>query len=246
MQLDESATQYDADFQRLQNLGLTWLPWVGQRFSGRPTHKRLLVVGDSHYYKNQDERKERNENRKYTREVVSEDLVNQEYPTPTLKNISKLLFKTTEIDHPRMWGDSAYFNIVQRLMNYSQEGREPKKPYGDDFIAGWKIFAEIVRIIQPSHCLFIGVSAASTFDVSMESQKLSFEKVSFAPQIGRVPPRFAKFEIAGTATKLMFVHHLGWNKNLSQWHDYLQTQHGDFMSWLGAESYPILHQSVSL
>src|SRR5437764_9919341 len=163
-------------------------------------------------------------------EVVSEALVNlnPECSTPTLDNIPRLLFKTTEIDRRRLWGDSAYHNLVQLLMDNSS--KPAKRRTGDDFIAGWLMFAEVVRIIQPSHCLFIGVSSAKTFDISMASQNLSFDKIYRPAHVGGVRPGLAKLEIAGTATKLIFVHHLGWCKSLSQWHEYLQTEHADFMS----------------
>jgi hypothetical protein len=122
-------------------------------------------------------------------------------------------------------------------MNYNHD-RQPERPADDDFIAGWRVFVEVVRIIQPSHCLFIGVSAANTFDPSMANQNVSFNEVSYAPSVDGVRPRVAKIEMAGTTTKLTFVHHLCRCKAVSQWHDYLQNQHADFMNWLKAESYP--------
>jgi hypothetical protein len=226
--LDEATTRYDMEFRSVQ--GLTWLPWVGQHFSRRLPHQRLLVVGESHYYKTQAEREERSKDPKYTRDIVSEALVNQadewDKKNKTLDAIPKLLFKTTEIDHPRLWGDSAYYNFVQRLMDYSS--RPPEQPSPNDFITGWKVFAEVVRIIQPSHCLFIGVRAADYFNLGV---------VTKHEQLDGVWPRVTKLEIAGTTTKLIFVHHLARCKNLSQWHDYLQAQHTDFMTWLGAEFY---------
>jgi len=151
----------------------------------------------------------------------------------TGKAIPKLLFSTTEINRPRLLGDIAYYNFVQRPMNK----HEKERPTPNDFLAGWKVFAHVVRIIQPSHCLFIGVSAAKHFDLLMARQNLSFDKVSCAPKVAGVWPRVAKLEIAETTTKRVFVHHLSRCKSLSQWHHYLQTQHADLMSWLKAESY---------
>src|ERR1700739_1185881 len=134
---DEATIRYDADFQRVE--GLVWLPWVGQNFSQRPAHKRLLVVGESHYFdgptleERQANRKKWLKYPKLTRDVVSESLINREWTTPTLTNISKLLFKTTEIDCLKLWNDSAFYNIVQRPMDYKQDG-QPERPTGDDFV----------------------------------------------------------------------------------------------------------------
>ena len=242
----KSATRYDDAL--LVVPGLTWLPWVGQGFVERPLKKRLLVAGESHYYRGDTPEKREAERKAYltnpqsTRDVVSESLINQDWTTRTLTNIPKLLFQATAIDRPRLWADSAYYNFVQRPMDHNQGG-QPERPTEDDFVAGWRVFAEVVRIIQPSQCLFIGVEAAKTFNDSMTRQKVPFEQVSFDPPLGGVCPRVAGLEIAAAATKLVFVHHLGRCKVLSQWHDYLQAHHTGFMNWLEAESYETEHST---
>jgi len=226
--LNEATTQYDDAFRKIS--GLTWLPWVGQRFFERPPHQRLLVVGESHYFRGNTPEKRQADREEYlkfshwTKQQVSDSHIKREWTTPTLTNIPKLLFNTSEIDHPRFWGDSAYYNFVQRPMDY----HEKERPTPNDFVTGWKIFEEVVKIVQPSDCLFIGVTAANFFNLG---------GVSLHEIIDGVRPRVAKLESAGTTTKLIFVHHLGRCKSLSQWHDYLLAQHTDFMNWLGTESY---------
>jgi len=238
--LNESTTKYDAAFREVR--GLTWLPWAGRDFPDRPPHQRLLVVGESHYY-NGKTPEEREANREkwlkypnYTRECVSEQLVNHEWENgnKTFDTLPKLLFKTFDIDHPRLWGDSAYYNIVQRMMDYGQDGN-PERPTWNDYTAGWGIFAEVARIIQPSHCLFIGVEAANFFTLGT---------VSRTQRVGRTWARTAKAEIAGTTIQLIFVQHLGKYFSWSQWHDYLQALHPDLMRWLGSEAYAQKHTLV--
>lgn len=233
LKLDEATTRFDNNFQRIQ--GLTWLPWVGQNFPERLQDKRLLVVGESHYYKGETPEKlqanrESYKDPKSTRDIVSEQLVNccWEGGNKTLDAIPKLLFKTKtqEIDRPRLWADSAYYNFVQRPMNHNVE----EQPTSGDFVLGWKVLAEVIGIIQPSHCLFIGVTSANHFNLG---------NITRHEKVGGVWPRVAKIEIAGTTTELIFVHHLGRCKNVALWHDYLQNHHTSFTGWLGAESYPI-------
>lgn len=240
MNLDESTTEYDAAFTLTP--GLTWLPWVGQRYSERPLQKRLLVVGESHYY-NGETPEEREANRakwliypNYTREVVSESLVNYEWTTRTLDTLPKLLFKTADIDRHRLWGASAYYNIIQRMMDYKQDG-SPERPTWDDYVRGWKVFAEVVSIIQPSHCLFIGVTAANSFTHWLTSQNAFTGSVVATEKIGGTWARSGKLQTGGKAIELIFVKHLGLPLSWIQWHEYLQTQHASFMSWLGAEAY---------
>ena len=231
MNSDEATTRFDTAFRSVQ--GLTWLPWVGQRYFERPTHKRLLVVGESHYFwgKTPEEAKanhsKESRNPQYTREVVSESLIGGDWTTPTLTNIPKLLFKTVDIDSIKLWGDSAYYNFIQRMMDYKQ-GDQPERPKGDDFAAGWRVFAEVIKILQPSHCLFIGVQAAKSYNLG---------SISCTKQVGRTWARVAKLEAPDKTTELIFVQHLGKYFSWSDWHGYLQAQHPDFMSWIGAESY---------
>ena len=210
--LNEATTRYDAAFRDVQ--GLIWLPWAGQHFPQRPPRRRLLVVGESHYVRPQTpeqletSRQQHLEAPQYTRNVVSECLVNAAWPTKTLDRLPKLPFKTTEIDRPRLWADTAFYNLVQRPMHYNQEG-QPEGPSWDDFVAGWRVFADVVRVIQPSHCLFIGVEAANSFNHTMTSLALSFVNVAWTEQVGRTYARTAKLEIAGKTTELFFVQHLG-------------------------------------
>jgi hypothetical protein len=136
-----------------------------------------------------------------------------------------------------MWGDSAYYNLVQRMMDYIQDGH-PERPTWDDYVAGWKVFAEVVKIIQPSHCLFVGVTSANSFNHWIAGQNLFSGNVSLTQKISGTWARTAKLVAAGTTTELIFVKHLGLPVNYIEWHNYLLAEHTDFMNWLGAESYP--------
>jgi len=173
--------------------------------------------------------------RQYTRDVVYEALMYHEWSTPTLDNIPKLLFKTSEIDRVRFWSDSAFYNFIQRPMHYKKDN--PERPSWNDFLLGWKVFAEVVRIIQPRYCLFIGVSAANSFNDSMTNQNLSFAPAVWTEKISRTWARKAKVEIDGTTTELCFVQHTGKYFSWSQWHDYLQTNHSELINCLKDESY---------
>lgn len=224
-----STTEYDVAFGKIQKL--TWLPWVGSNLPQRPFNKRLLVVGESHYYGDTQDQIEAADNQLYTRWVVEESLVNGEWSTPTLSAIPKLLLGSAEYSRVRLWSDTAFYNFVQRPMHY------PDRPNGDDFAGGWKVFSEVVKIIQPSHCLFIGVTAANYFDDSMNNQHCSFVHITYPQRIGRIWGRKAAVEFEGRTTELGFVKHAGMYFSRADWHDYLQTNHSVLMNWLQAESY---------
>lgn len=242
MNFSESSTHFDADFREIQ--GLTWLPWVGHLFSQRPADKRLLIVGESHYVRPQSpDQLERIIQQhlnypQYTRDVVSECLVNAKWTNRTLDTLPKILFRTSDIDRERLWGDTAFYNFVQRPMHYSQEG-QPERPIWKDFVSAWKVFAAVVRAIQPSHCLFIGVEAANSFNHAMTSYGLPFVPAVWTQQIGRTYARIARLDLPGASTELFFIQHAGKFFSWSRWNDYLNTQHANFMNWLVAESYAL-------
>jgi len=106
-----------------------------------------------------------------------------------------------------------------------------------------QVFIEVVKIIQPSHCLFIGVSAANHFDYCMTSQNISFIPVVCTQQVSRAWGRKANIEIDGTTTELCFVQHTGKYFSWSRWHDYLQANHSELMSHLNDESYTTIRNA---
>lgn len=216
-----SETTHDDSLSKVQ--GLSWLPWIGQRFYTRPAAQKLLIIGESHYYTTPKERQDRIANKNYTREIAAECLIQQAWPSPTLDAIPKLLFNTTDINRDKFWADTAYYNLVQRLMDYSPNREHHEIPGPSDFSLGWEVFSKVTNILRPSHCLFIGVSAAKYFKLG----SLTWHK-----KIGHAYPRVASLNANPIGSKLIFVHHFSRNKALSQWHVYLQAQHPDLMSWL--------------
>jgi hypothetical protein len=238
----ESTNYFDSAFREIQ--GLTWLPWIGQRFRERLRPKRLLIVGESHYVRAKSADQLQNvlqEHLNYpnlTRDVVSECLVSAEWRNRTLDTLPKLLFRTASIDRERLWSDTAFYNFIQRPMHYNQDG-QPERPTLSDFVSAWKVFSDLVRVIQPSYCLFIGVEAANSFNHAMTTLGHSFIEVARTQQVGRTYARTAKLDAGDMSTELFFVQHLGKFFSWSRWHEHLKFQHADFMSWLEVESYPL-------
>jgi hypothetical protein len=234
--LNGSTTQFDASFSCAQ--GLAWLPWVGRAFPLRPPNKKLLVVGESHYFKGETPEARQADRDSYkdpksTRIIVDGSLVNAEWPNKTFDTIPRLLFKTTEIERGRLWSECAYYNFVQRPMDWSRKER----PAPDDYAAGWRTFAEVVRILEPSQCLFIGVTAANSFNQWIESQSSFAGTVCTTQKIGNTWARAANIKMAGRFMELIFVKHLGLPLNWQAWNAYLWAQHPDFLRWLEAEAY---------
>ena len=235
--LEVFTREYDPSFSSIPNL--TWRPWVGVDFPSCPPTHRLLIVGESHYAwvaspeQLEEHRKRHFANPDYTREVIAESAINEEWTNNTLRTIPKLLFRTGAIDRKRFWSATAYYNFIQTQLPYYNRGGSPERPSSSDFELGWQIFIQVVRAIRPSHCLFIGVTAANSFNASMHRQsEIHFKDVRITVKIGKVAARRAELEVDGQSVDLCFVQHCGKFFSWQRWHDYLLTEHPDMMNWL--------------
>ncbi len=241
----DSATPFDAAFSQVP--GLKWLPWVGDNFEQRPLARRLLVVGESHYFlsedsSNPDGSSKQHLDPQFTRRIVSAGLVNREWHNNTLDTIPKLLFGTDEVDHAKVWADCGFYNFIQRAMDYKGKGL-PERPSRDEFLSGWRVFVEVVKILQPSHCLFIGVEASNSFNEAMVSLGMPKNRASLCEKIGGTRARVAKLDCSEGTTELIFVKHLAKFFPWTLWHSYLQRKHEDLMAWLNTEAYGLPESS---
>lgn len=232
--------KHDSEF--MQILGLSWLPWVGEKFSRIPPNRRLLIVGESHYV-----RPEKPELLKkvlsqhlgypdFTRDVVSECLINQEWPNRTLDNIAKLLFLTDNVDRPRLWANTAFYNFVQVPMHFNESG-SLQRPTWEHYVAGWTVFLGILRILRPSHCLFIGVEALNHCNRFLASNGIEFSPVQWTEQVGRTYGRKGFVKLADIESAMIGVKHLGRYFNWKKWNSYLLKYHPDLMEYLAGEHY---------
>lgn len=234
-------THLDKTFTTLS--GLIWLPWVGPKYLTRPTKSRLLVVGESHYAKpaspDQLARvlQDHIESVTYTREVVSESLVDGDWTTPTLTALPKLITGASDFDRERLWADTSYYNFVQRMMHYNREGG-PERPAWDDYVAGWATFVDVVRLLRPSHCLFLGLAAVHSFNYAMNhTAGIEHTDIECTEYVGRAQARKASVTVDGHTTELIFVQHPGKYFSWSRWHGYLATRHAQLTNWIDEQKY---------
>ena len=221
--------------------GLTWLPYVGASYWQRSERERLLIVGESHYVKaatpeQLDAALVTHRYPEYTRDIITECPINGDWPSRTLDAIPRVLFNTAAIDRARFWGDTAYYNFVQRAMHYDRDGG-PERPGWEDFFAGWKVFLAVVNILRPSHCLFLGAQASNHFVLAMQAHNALFSDFRWTKKINRTYAREARLTVAGHALELCFIKHPGKYFSPDDWHDFLQSRFAGLMAWLGSASY---------
>lgn len=222
-------TQKDNGLNKIPNL--SWLPWIGLNYF--KNNNRLLIIGESQYAQGEtaeDYQKDLalvNEI-DFTRNAVLQTQIQNHYKHPALDNLLKALFGNGSIDKAELWKNIAFYNFVQRVMDYSSfDGKKTEQPTTADFDAGWKVFAEVVKILKPTDCIFIGVSAAMPFERMMDQLNIKRSDRISHDKIGNTNPISASVEIEGHITNISFIRHSSAYFSPEDWKPFLRKQHSE-------------------
>lgn len=228
---------YDEQLNLINNL--TWLPWIGKEVPHSKSNFRLLIIGESHYVNEVEgiEYSTRYEevfkSKDYNRAVIKQCSVRGEWKNKTLANIERLLVgKTLDTKSKEaLWQNLSYYNLIQRPM-ITNNGR----PSFEDFILGWKVFIEVIKVLSPTHCLFIGVMASNSFNMVMAEQTIKHEPIKLLGKIGRCQPRKSSLTINDNTINCIFTKHAGKYFSHKKWHEFLKTENSELISELIKQS----------
>lgn len=209
--------KYDDDFKEIKDL--KWLPWIGAKyFDSEPC---LLIVGESHYLlpktdKHYEKNKQEAKQLDFTRNVVQTKCIDdKKKPQPFYDNLNRCLFGKKKMENITLqmreekWQQLAFYNFVQRPMKNNK-----KRPKSEDWETGWKVFAELIKILKPTKCIFIGVAAA---DNNNKYECIKKEKV------GRVAPRFFEIPIGEqNAIPCIAIKHTSQYFSWEEWYKFLK------------------------
>ena len=224
---------FDKDLENVT--GLTWLPWVGKDF--KENERKLLIVGESHYAladndeKYQSSFQEIIQNKKFTREIIYESPVSGYWRNNTFDNIHRALLKSNDFDKNCFWEQVAFYNFIPRLMDY----RVKERPTWVDFYSSWKTFIELITILKPTDCIFIGVSASNTFNDAMKNLNINYTPLKWLESIGTAYARTATLDINENKIKLSFIQHTSAMFSWSEWNNFLARENEEILSSLEAK-----------
>lgn len=166
-----SDKQFDSQFDKVANL--THYPWIGSGYASAP--KRVLIMGHSHYAKDgkefsQEEYDRNISNKEYTREIISCAIEEGGW------NFHKYLQKTFLYEDMKahdFWSKIASYNFIQEPMkeviaNASLSCNE----------IAWKCFADVVQIIKPDICIFVGKKYCDGMNV-LDQKDVTYSVKSF-------------------------------------------------------------------
>lgn len=201
-----------------EEVNIKWLPWIGVNFFAKPQKERLLIVGESHFYKPEEPGSwDKHQTPEFTREAVEEviegDIYNSMY-----EKLGPVVFNNETIELPKaVWNDIAYYNLVQTLI---QSG---KRPSYDDFYKGLETFLKVITILKPGICIFSGVSAADELVDVVEDSGFTLKGFKKFEKIEGVIPRSAILSAPeGHDIKIIFTLHFSRVKDPLQWHNFIK------------------------
>lgn len=214
----ESEMKYDERFKSIN--GLKWLPWVGKNYD----KTGVLIVAESHYGGETEFEADGSDNtdEDFTREAFVKEHVkgkNWKMPNYLMRIICGGGFSDKDEQRKEFWENVAFYNHVQKLMRLATRQRPSK----EDFRNGWDVFSEVVKILKPDYCLFIGLTASYSFNIKMKEKGLSYEPVFWMEKINRACPRRFSLTVDGHKTEIIGIRHTSGRISPNKWHDFLCT-----------------------
>lgn len=220
-------TNFDKELISVKNL--KWLPWVGDKFSSLTNDKRLLIIGESHYHDTSPESIAQHDSTTFTRLVIEELAIERfYYGTKIFPNLHRAIFRNDEFDSQAFWDLVSFYNFVQRPM-VTNKGR----PTYEDYYSSWFIFFDIIKILKPRTCLFLGTSAAGAFNHAVQGTGFKTDGIIFEETISDV---YARSAIISDSTdfqiQILFIRHPSQMFSWSKWNDFLRKKISAELDWL--------------
>lgn len=233
--MNNSYKDLDTTLKNLPNL--KWLPWIGENFFNIP--KKLLIVGESQYANGTSEEEFIADlavvnDIDFTRNMIQQTQIQKSYLHKPLNNLLKALFVKDKVNNGQLWDSISFYNFIQRPLDYRKNAEigKPERPLVTDFDQGWKTFVEIVKILQPTDCIFIGVEAATSVERMMEKLQIKRGDRQMWPKINNASPRTIDVFVSKDCVKVSFIKHSSKFFSPDAWHGFLESEHSDLIKFL--------------
>lgn len=230
--IDNHSSEFDIDLNNAMRNGLCWLPWIGKYYSKQSI--KILVVGESHYAS----KKNRTEIQKdcdvdrvaddkdFTRAVIYESRIMREWSNTTYDNIHFALTGRNNFDGRKLWNKIAFYNFIQRPMRTVDE-----RPRWEEFAGGWRNFVDVVKVLKPDTCIFIGNAAANFFNESMSTLNVQHTPAKGTKFINGAWAKHSSLTIDDYTLDIHSIRHAGRFFSWGSWNNYLSETLPDVMSF---------------
>lgn len=123
----------------------------------------------------------------------------------------------------------AYYNFIQRLMDYSCKER----PQVEDYRTAWECFLKVVNVLQPTDCIFVGLKSTQAFEEVMNERGIQHSDIEILEVVNNSYPRKVTIELeSGNTLDILFIRHSSAYFSPEQWHEFLKRQLPKMMKWL--------------
>ena len=213
--------RFDMEFDSVEFLRR--YPWIGSKYAG--SNYRILILGDSHYTfdkdkpKCEDEYERCNENKDYTREIVRcviNDICEGKPTWTMFRNLINTFTSYTPEEVKFLWSKVAFYNFIQEPMKQIDQ-----VPTSEESRIGWRCFYDVVNILKPDFCLFIGIrsnreiemiqSLGGTYKITKDEVKCN----NTIPLVGEIETK------EGNKTKFRIIKHTSSYYSPAAWYQYI-------------------------
>lgn len=208
---------------------LKWLPFIGEKYLHIPEENRMLIIGESHYYKDTEESKSTVNHIDFTKEMIQENAIEGvDWKTKIIPNFHKVMFREDEFSKEDFWNVISYYNFIQRPMLTRGE-----RPNENDFFEGWKTFFDLIKVTKPKICLFIGVSASNYLISAIQDSGFTCnELINTEPINGTNGRSTILKDSENNETKIIFIKHTSMFFSWLNWNSYLKDQMKSQFDWI--------------
>ena len=222
-----SDKQFDVQFDKVENL--KHYPWIGSDYASAP--KRVLIMGDSHYTidgKTKEFCKEEYDrcisDKEYTREIISCAIEKGGWNFH--KNLQKT-FLYEDMKAHDFWSKIASYNFIQEPM---------EKVIANALLScneiAWKCFADVVQIIKPNICIFVGKKYCAGMNV-LDQKGVTYSVKYFDEKINGTNPMSGELQFKdGYRLPFYMIHHTSMLYSPQLWHDFLNKEIPEVVSFL--------------
>lgn len=221
----------DLNLNNVRNL--KWLPFVGESYFYIPKEYRMLVVGESHYNDGTEKGKLDVDDIDWTRDMIQENAIEEiDWKTNIIPNFNKAMFREDDFNKDKFWNSVVFYNFIQRSMDTIKN-----RPSQEEFKDDWNTFFDLIKIVKPKTCLFIGVSASNHLMSAIEDSDFSCVGIVRDAKIGKVSSRTAILkDVENNEIKLVFIQHTSSFFSWKKWNSYLKKEIGNQLAWLEENS----------
>ena len=233
---DYCSSDFDKEFEKIG--GLTWLPWVGKDYKN--SKKKVLIVGESHYAKDEENKEEYLNENTATREVIHDYSISMDwgFSNPTIDNLTRAFFNNSDLTfaknndenlekRKKLWKSISFYNFVQRPMLTVEE-----RPSSEDFCRGWPIFIELIKILKPTDCVFFGTRASNYFEYMMSGLNIDHSVVSWIDVGARAYGRRFSLSLDPYSLNIMSIQHTSRYFSYPVWHNFLKANNLGLIKFL--------------